>query len=255
MMKAMTIEALLWWAFNEELPKVGGGGGPSGVSGTAWSMVSDMAALGTLIDAQPNQWGVMADFSTDAAPHADAMTIADAVFRLDSSQIDVPEGWEPFPDWDDPHGLVDHGVREAIARWHARPADSRLSHVRALVVRQAVLKRRPAWECGEQPKARLVMRGGKPAWFVRQTVKDRFGKAHVVEEQGYDPKTHRPKKGAYRKHVLSRPIYADVLTRLDWQLWVSALETVRGDVAARLREHRVEPMAIHRSPWRRKAGA
>lgn len=254
-MKTVTIEQLLTWAFSVELPKSGSGtAGPSGVAGSSWSMVYDMGLYGTVIDARPNQWGVVADFCEQDAPHADAVLVGEAVMALKDAEVDVPEGWAPFPEWDDPHGLIAEAVAHALERWRLRPAPSRAAHIRTRVVANAVLKRRPDWRA-EEPTVRMVMRGGKPAWFIRRAAVDAFGRTYQHEQNGFNARAGRPLKGAYRKFCLSDDLTGAVMERLDWQLWVSALETIAATVAPELTAHVLEPVRLSRAPWRHQPAA
>lgn len=249
-MKKMTIEAFLTWAFTAELCKIGGGGdGLTGVAGSSWSMVSDYAALGTLIDRSPNAYGVIPGFIEDGAPHPDAILAGDAVRGLAGIGVDIPDGWHPFPDWDDEHGLVAAEVERVIGE--VRLKGDRLAgrHVVALVTTSAILGRGPDWEASE-PAARMVEANGKPLWFVSRASKDAFGRSYTFEADGFDRKKQRPMRGAYRKYELSGPIRGAILARLDWELWQDALAVVARRLDGRLESHLIQPFSPYRHPWR-----
>lgn len=255
MKRTLTVKQLVEWAYRQELPKDaagqrGGGVGPG--AGSAWSMVSDYAALGTLIDVT-NAFGVVPGFVAEGEPHADALRVAQAVGRL-IGDIDVPEGWRPFPGWDDPHGLIAASVTTALERWSLKGADQRRRHLTTLVVRSATLGRGPDWTADE-PKTRMVTRGGRPAWFVMKTVTDAFGKEYTFETVARDRKARHRMPGAYRKYELSHDVVAAAQSRLDHQLWVSALESIQADLEGRLESCTLSEFAMRRAPWRVNADA
>lgn len=249
-MKTMTIEALLTWAFTAELCKVGGGGdGLSGVAASSWSMVDNFAALGTLIDRSPNAYGVIPGFIEDGEPHADALVIGDAVRALAGRGFDIPEGWQPFPEWSDEHGLIAAEVARVVGEVRLKGERLAGRHVVALVTSAAILGRGPDWEVGE-PKTRIVEANGKPLWFVTRSSRDAFGRVYAFEGDGYDRKKQRPMRGAYRKFELSSSIRGAILSRLDWELWQDALADMADRLDGRLESHRIAPFYPDRHPWR-----
>lgn len=252
-MKTITIEAFLTWAFTAELCKVGGGGdGLSAVAGSAWHMVSDYAALGTLIDRSPNAYGVVPGFIEDGEPHPDALAVGDAVRALAARGVDIPEGWQPFPEWADEHGLIAAEVARVVGE--VRLKGDRLAgrHVVALVTTSAILGRGPDWTAKE-PTTRMVEANGKPLWFVSRTSRDAFGRVYAFEGDGYDRKKQRPMRGAYRKYEISASIRGAILARLDWELWQDALAVLAGRLEGRLESHHIAPFCPDRHPWRRSA--
>ncbi len=252
-MKTMTIEALLGWAFTAELCKVGGGGdGLSAVAASSWSMVEGVAALGTLIDRSPNDYGVIPGFIEAGEPHPDAVKIGDEVRALAVRGFEIPDGWQPFPEWADEHGLI--AAEVARVAGEVRLKGDRLAgrHVVALVTTAAILGRGPDWEASE-PKVKMVEANGKPLWFIKRKSKDAFGCVYEFEADGYDRRKQRPLKGAYRKHELSGPIRGAILSRLDWELWQSALKFLAYMLDGRLESHRIAPFVPDRQPWRRPA--
>lgn len=252
-MKTMTIEALLTWAFTAELCKVGGGGdGLSGVSASSWSMVDNYAALGTLIDRSPNAYGVIPGFIEDGEPHPDALVVGDAVRALAGRGFDIPEGWQPFPEWSDEHGLIAAEVARVVGEVRLKGERLAGRHVVALVTSAAILGRGPDWEAKE-PTTRMVEANGKPLWFVTRSSRDAFGRVYAFEGDGYDRKKQRPMRGAYRKFELSSSIRGAILSRLDWELWQDALADMAERIEGRLESHRIAPFYPDRHPWRGSA--
>lgn len=249
-MKTMTIEAFLTWAFTAELCKVGGGGdGLTAVSASNWSFTKDLLTLGTLIDRSPNHYGVIPGFIEDGEPHPDALMVGDAVRALATRGFDIPEGWQPFPEWSDDYGLIAAEVARVVGEVRLKGERLAGRHVVALVTSAAILGRGPDWEVKE-PTTRMVEANGKPLWFVSRTSKDAFGRAYAFESDGFDRRKQRPMRGAYRKFELSSPIRGAILARLDWELWQDALLDMAGWLEGRLESHRIAPFYPDRHPWR-----
>jgi len=250
-MKKTTIEALLTWAFTKELVKIGapdeaGIGSHSFVSGMA-----EFSVLGTVVDRSPNAFGVIPSFIHEGKPHADALAVGDAVRGLANEGFDIADGWNPVAEWADEHGLIAAAVEKLAAEQRVR--SDRLSgrHIVSMVISSAVLGRGPSW-LAEEPNTVMVAHMGKPAWFVLRKAKDRTGKTYEYEDNGFDQRRQRPVKGAYRKWRLDRSIRGDVLSRLDWQLWQSALELLHRRLSAskRLAEHELLTFRPIRAPWK-----
>lgn len=247
----MTIEGLLAWAFCQELCKVGSGGDrvPLG-GGSAWSMVSEYAALGTLIDRSPNDHGVIPGFLEEGDPHPDALLVAEVVDKLPEARFHIGPDWKPFPEFHDEHGLIAAEVARVVSEVNINRERIGSSHIRGLVVRAAILRRGPDWRC-DQPRFLPIKRNGKECWFISQEVRDSLGRVYLHEVNGYDVKRGRPMSGAYRRFELAEPIYAEVYARLDWQLWQDALHKIAEELQGRLAEHRIMPFTPDRQPWKR----
>lgn len=252
-MRNISIEQFLTWAFTQELCKVGSGidYGPS-IAG-AWSMISEVAALGTIIDRSPNGYGVIPDYLASGDPHPDAVAAGEAVKRLaDRGGFEIGDGWKPFPEWEDELGLVANEVANTVQALRLKPAALSGRHVVNLVVTCAILGRGPDWSV-ERPEETMVSAKGKPLWFVQRLGKDGFGRAYKYEADGFDRKKQRPMRGAYRKYQLSAPLRGAVLSRLDWQLWQDALATLRQELSVRLHSATLLPFVADRAPWARAA--
>lgn len=256
-MKTVTIEELLSWAFVHELPKGGGVDGLDNANSawrmlqaSSWGKVSDWAELMTLVDQGRGDGENY--FIEQGEPHEDAIVAGEAAARLGEAEIIVPEGWRPLEDW--PRGdetfdrLKNEAVAAAVERFRLRPRQRRSSHLVSLVVGTAVLGRRPD-HVAEPPKMRMVGRGGRPAWFVRRQMSDTLGNVHEVEVDGYNKRTGRPLKGAYRRYSFSDDPAGDILSRLDWQLWVAALRLIEAEIARKLVSHRLATWECTAFPW------
>ena len=248
-MKTIGITELLAWAFCQELCKVGSGGdGLTSVGSSNWSVTREMATLGTLIDKSPNAYGVVPGFIEDGEPHPDAVKVGDAVRGLARIGFEIPDGWMPFPEFDDPHGLILREVERVVAE--VRLKGDRLGgrHLVSLVTGAAILGRGPDWSA-KPPTFRMVSANGKPRWFLMKKAKDAFGRAYEFEADGYDAKRGKPLRGAFRRYELSEMMRGDILSRLDWQLWQDALAVLTGDLRGRLANHRLEAFHVDRQPW------
>lgn len=246
-MKTVTIEELLSWAFVHELPK---GGGVEGLvnGNSAWGMIM----LGTRVSCSaPGSGSAENYFIEQGEPNEDALTVGEAVRDLRHCEIVVPPDWMPLSDWtlDDVSGdLARAAIARVIARVEARTPAHRAEHLIGLVVGTAVLGREPDWQA-DQPKVRMVERGGKPAWFVIREQNDGFGRTIQVEVDGFSAKAQRPVKGAYRKHEFSVDPSGDIMGRLDRQLWHAALLHLELTLAPRLVAHRLTASDQVASPW------
>ncbi len=255
MKKMMTIEALLTWAFTEELPKVESGSvGPSAAP-SVWQMMFDVITLGTNIDKSPNGYGVVGHFVNIGEPHPDALVVGDAVRALaDRNGFEIMSGWWPFPEWDDPHGVIRAEV-DRIAQEQVFERSGKLNgrHIVTLVTTAAILKRGPDWTADRPQVVTIKLNGKDDAWFVKRIAKDAFGRPIEYEDSGFDYRKRRPKKGAYRKYRLAKPIRAAVMARLEWQLWQSALEVLHESLSGHLSNHDLLPFSADRHPWIRSA--
>lgn len=256
-MKSLTIEKLLQWAFTEELPKGGGIDGLANANSawrmlfaSSWGRMAEFAELLTLVDMDRGG----SDFHVEQGPaHPDALAVGRAVAEIGRTAfVLIPDDWNPMVDWiagDEllAHHLAPH-VERARSQYRSRTEAKQGALVVSLVTRCAVLAQRPEWQA-DAPKLRMVMRGGKPAWFVAREVTDTFGGKSVIEVQGMNGRSHRPHQGAYRKLELSRDPLSDILGRLDYQLWVGALRRMEATLAGNLVAHRLEPWRCRMAPW------
>ena len=252
--KRVEIEALLRWAFRDELPKAQAGRGLLPGMRGGWDALAKFGTYLTAIDEPTlNRWGVVPALELGGAPHPDAEVVAAAVEALDALELVLPDGWYPFADLGD---LGDLGVGAAAAalerltvddadgRWRLRSAPSRL------VFRQAVLGGCPTWEA-ETPRVR-PLRGvhGQPQWFVRRMIVNRASDTPFeVELDGFDVRARRPLPDAYQKLVLDpSPVDAGV-ARGEYEIWRFALDVLVDDLAGALEDH--EPTASKRAmrPW------
>lgn len=275
-MKTIGIEALLRWAYCEELPKA-----PSQSMGLiapgfggAWGGIERYGELLTVVDAPVNVYGVVPDFTAARGPHPDALAVHDLLDTLDGAVVRLPEPWEPLVDLVRPGGLTEGEAAAAAARALARvtviDADGdRLwrEGLTALVRRHAVLGSRPDWRAEAPERSVVLGANGKPRWFRRSSVWSGavdadgnavadLGRWHEVELDGFDARRREPYPDAYTKTVLDPDPAADAEARAEWEVWRSAVATLAAEIAtpapdglARLISHRVAPFAESARPW------
>lgn len=251
-MKTVTIEELLTWAFVHELPKGGGVDGLDNANSawrmleaSSWGKITSFAELGALIDTSGNGSNY---FIEQGEPHEDAVTIGRAVAGLQRCDVAIPANWHALADWPDTDGMADAAVKRAVDRYMVRTAQRRAAGIVSLVVGTAILGREPDYQA-EPSKIRMVERGGKPAWFVMRRMSHEDGQTYDLEVDGYNARTQRPVKGAYRKHEFSTDPTGDILGRLDYQIWVSALRRLEAAIATDLVAHRLVHSDRSMTPW------
>lgn len=271
-MKAIGIEALLRWAYCEELPKAQGRGGSLAVAGygRAWGGTERFGELLTIVDAPVNGYGVVPDFTATTEPHPDALAVHAAVSDMDGTVVGLPEGWAPLVDLIGPDGLRDGEAAAAAVRGLDRvtvvDADGDRvwrGGVAALVRRHAVLGDRPDWRA-EMPERRVLTgANGKPKWFRRQAVWagpvdangdaiPEFGRFIEVEVDGFDPKRREPYPDAYAKELLEPDPGLAAEARAEWEVWraaVAALASGLGGEGSPLVAHRLLPFVESARPW------
>lgn len=259
MPKDIDIEALVRWAFVEELPKDGGRErhrAPGYAS--AWSGILQCGELMALVDAQPNHWGVVPAGGGDD-PHPDAIEVGRAVAALDGLDVGLPEGWSPFADMAG-LGLGPEGDRllaQAAARAYERvsaPAGEGIGRALGLspaelVRRCAVLGRAPDWEA--EPPALRSVRGerGRERWFRRVTINVAAGGTYDVEIDGYDARRRRPHPDAYRRFTLDPDPLDAAIARAEYEVWHAALGWLVAALDGRLTERRATGPAAPERPW------
>jgi hypothetical protein len=253
MMKTVTIEELLTWAFVHELPKGGGTDGLANANSawrmlqaSSWGKVTAFAELMTMIDV--DRGGGDNFWIDQGEPHDDALAVGEAVAALAGCDIVIPVGWNALADWPDDDGLVMPAVAQAVEQFSLRPPMRRAAGIVNLVVGTAILGREPGWDA-EPSKVRMVERAGRPAWFVVRTMTDSLGQAFELEVDGFNARTQRPMRGAYRKYEFSISPAGDILARLDYQIWVAALRLLTERLADKLVDHRLVPCERAMTPW------
>lgn len=238
----ITIEKLLQWAFTEELGERASGVEPMGTSN--FTMIMDVVRLGAIIDRSTNIKGMA--FALE--PNADAVAAVEAVRALAGRGFYIGEGWNPFPEWRDEHGLVALAVKDEVEAIRLRGEYLNGRHAAALVYSCAVMGRGPDWEA-EEPASGYAKRGGTDAWFLSKKGKDAFGRVYAFETDGYDRKRKRPMRGAYRKMELLEPVRGAIVARLEWQIWQDALSELHSALANQLVSHDLLPFTPRRQPW------
>ncbi|BCH20195.1 hypothetical protein [Mesorhizobium sp. L-2-11] len=252
-MKTVTIEELLTWAFVHELPKGGGVDGLDNANSawrmleaSSWGKITSFAELGAIVDQgrgdTENYW------IEQGEPHDDAVAVGRAVAGLSRCDVAVPAGWNALADWPDSEGMAEAAVKKAVERYMVRTPQRRAAGIISLVVGTAILGREP--DFGAEPsKVRMIERGGKPAWFVLRRMNHEDGRTYDIEVDGYNGRTHRPVKGAYRKYEFSTDPTGDILGRLDYQIWVAALRRLEAEIVTQLVGHRLVFSSRSMTPW------
>lgn len=251
-MKTVTIEELLVWAFVHELPKGGGADGLDNIhsawrqlEASSWGKVLGFAELMTLVDrdrADPGTW------IEQGAPHEDALEVGRAVAQLAKYDVVFPEGWNPVIDWAEQGDLTRDAIARAVERFCLRPANKRGASIVSLVISTAILGRLPDFHAPE-PKQAMIERNGKPAWFMRRIAKDAFGREYSLEVDGYNHRAKRPQRGAYVKYEFQPQPLSDILGRVDYQIWVAALQVLESSLSNSLTAHRLTYSAFSATPW------
>ncbi|MFS2324020.1 hypothetical protein U2P60_01030 [Brucella sp. H1_1004] len=251
-MKTVTIEELLVWAFVHELPKGGGTDGLDSIhsawrqlEASSWGKVLGYAELMTLVDrdrADPGTW------IEQGAPHEDALEVGRAVAQLAKYDVMFPEGWNPVIDWTEQGELTRDAISRAVERFSLRPASKRGASIVSLVISTAILGRLPDFYAPE-PEQAMIERNGKPAWFMRRTAKDAFGREYSLEVDGYNHRAKRPQRDAYVKYEFQPEPLSDILGRVDYQIWIAALLVLESALAKSLTSHRLTYSALSATPW------
>ena len=244
-MRKIELMTFLKWAFGEELIHLS----ERGVGNLASSHAAMLgyASLGAKVDTSSfGQVGLN-------GVHPDALALNDAVMLLAAEKFDLPEGWNPFPDLDDPHGLIASTVEEVLARRRMRDNATLNANMIALVISCSIMGKEPEWRVA-QPKFRMIARKGEPSWFVKSSQTDTFGRVYEFESDGFDPKSRRPKPGAYRKYELSSSFAGAVQGRVDWYLWSKAIGRVAERLKTGLVAHQITPFVIDCEIWKNVSG-
>ncbi|MBD8556893.1 hypothetical protein IFT84_20500 [Rhizobium sp. CFBP 8762] len=245
-MKQIGIQKLLEWAFTYELRMVEPKTSVSGQS--SWGVFMEMAKLGTIVDRSPSVFGFALGGVEPREPHPDAVLVGNAVRALGMNRFEIPESWNPFPDFDDPYGVIAEDVESVISE--IRLSGERLTgtYMTGLVICAAIMGKGPDWRA-EKPELQLVSANGKPRWFLLKKGRDEFGRNYWFEVNGYDKKRKRPMRNAYQKCELVESTRNDVLSRLDWQIWQSALDSLTASLSGRLSTYRLMPFDSVIEPW------
>jgi len=253
-MKTMTIHELLHWAYCQELGKVGGTmADTSGGYSAAWERTQEMAALGTLIDRSPNVFGIVPTSVYEGEPHVDALTVGQFVRKIETvADLAPPSGWQPFPEFDDPHGVIAEEIGTVVSQWWLKGERANSAALQALIVRSAVIGRGPDWSA-EAPRVVPLMKWGNPMWFIEKKTKDALGRVYAYETDGFDKRKRRPRPGAYQKYRLVEPMRGAIMARLDWHLWQMALARLANGLANHLIDHRIAGFIPFRAPWEEAA--
>lgn len=254
------IEALLRWAYVDELPKAHelASFTPAGFGG-AWGGTERYGELMTIIDAPENEFGLAPDLTATTMPHHDAIRVHNAVCGLDALELTVPDGWNPLADLSAFDGL-DQAIARAIAQ------ETRLDEYGRrflkttpgrLIRKHALMGGCPEWEV-EPPQRHMVCSSrGKPRWFRRTLVttdEGDFAKGIQptyleVEVDGLDPKLRIPYPDSYQKTYFDPDPVEAVVARAEYEVWRVALDVLAIDLEVGLDAHVVTPSIRPQRPW------
>ncbi len=260
------VEDVIAWAWREELPKAPkAAAGPEGLR-SGWEKTDRFAEHLSLVDLYGvNRFGCVPDFSAESWPHADAVTIGEAVVALDGLELEMPEEWHPAPELDRFGGL---GIQAVSVAWRRMTRlDGGATVLRStpsdLIVRHAVLGSDAASLRLDDVREEVERwSNGKERWFVSQ-VQDRLTGRMVdgrdetvpttIEVNGVD-RRGKPMPGAYRKTFLDPDPVPVIMARAEHEILVSALAMVAELLVGRLAEIEVLPSRIPMAPWREAEG-
>jgi hypothetical protein len=255
--KPMGIEALLHWAFCEELPKVPRIEAPADMPG-AWDKVAEWAEELSLAGLDDNRFGVVPDLTAQVFPHTDALLVHDAVCRLDLCALTLPDDWSPLGDLGDMGGHAGAVAADALAALTIVDAEGlrRLRRSpRRLVMRHAILGGAPSWEI-DAPDVRFVQANGCDRWFLREVVvvEGRCGPVSMeIEVDGFDTRRRVPKPEAYRKTMLEPDPTLGCIGRAEYEVWRAALDVVTEDLRGSMYDHEVVDCPRPARPWEEPA--
>lgn len=250
MLKKIGIEALLTWAYRDELPKLArlpeeqfcemAG------SSSTWAQIQQFALLGTKIDTSGSS-GLPDGVHVVEHPHPDALVVAAAVAAVVEASLDMPEGFDALSDMAGMTGAERADLHQrgfAIARTGG-------DQLVALVVRRAILGMEPSWRDHGPVKRRTVRSpNGKDAWFRMVTAASGPGRpSHPQEVEGFDVRNHRPFRGAYRKTYLDPCPSLLAAERIEYQAWALALSLIAAQVRAAITSFDVEDACVPLWPW------
>lgn len=275
MTKRVDIEALLRWAYRDELPKdqLSTAFLRPQAFGEPWGSVTKTGMLGTEIQEPSicNRYGMAPDFTAFGQPHADATLLWAYVQALDDATITIPEDWNPIADLGDLAHYGEVATAKAIDRlcFHVTPppkAESttfRSARIRRqaadgtmklrvpiseTIHKYAVLGKGPEWKADKPTFCTVKTKEGQSRWFIREEIVI-HGETIIREADGFDRKRRVPKPEAYLKHYYDPDPAKTAEARGEYEIWHAALSALADDVAGRLIDH--EPLTPARAarPW------
>ena len=252
--RAMDIEALLAWAYGQELPKVPRlDAAPAGFR-CAWDKVAEWAEELSLAGLDDNRFGVVPDLFAQSLPHSDALLVHDAVCRLDEFALSLPDDWSPLDDLGDMDGHAAGVARDALDALTIlnREGVRRLRRApRRLVVKHALLGGAPDWHI-DAPQVRTVSENGREKWFVREVIVADSLSGPVsmeIEVDGFDERRRIPKPNAYRKTFLDPDPTLGCVGRAEYEVWRAALDVLAEDLRGQMEDFEVVSSGRPFRPW------
>lgn len=203
--RSLDIEAALQWAYRDELPKIGDGGGSLWAAGT--TPMFRLAALGGPVD----NWARDPGFPAALGPcHPDAVRIGEAVERLLSVEVD----------W-------------AASRLHAVPEFAAMVGADDFPLRAMVIDPIPL-------VAMHARMGTRPTWQLDGLkAKRKIGRNGKIEVVGLHP-SGRPLPGSFCPIEWSHDFRNLAVDRIEYGVWHAALV----ELAQELGESALESLAV-----------
>ena len=249
-MKTLHLQKLLSWAFVEELVK---GGGEDGLNSplSAWGAFDAIAQLGVRIDRDRGINDLPMQLE-QGEPHADAVLVAQAVRSVAGITYKIAPLDELLSDWPEAERwLANPFYEEVVKRLQNRTQKQIAQSVIAQIVTHAVLCKTPCFSA-PVPKVDFVKQNGKPLWFMKQLVLNELGREVEMEMDGYNKKSGRPFTSAYRKYVLCDNPQGDIMARIEYQFWVTALNHIFLTLNGNMQDHRLSLFSVKSTPWLQK---
>lgn len=258
--KRIGIEALLTWAYRDELPKVPRLDAPPAGFRGAWDRVAEWVEEMSLAGLADNRYGVVPDFLAQDLPHNDAMIVHDAVCGLDDLEVDGLAELSPFDGCGDADAALLADYARSVRSWVlsvGRDGKARLRRpLRNLIFHHAVLGGAPHWEITPfEADFERWPQSGEVMYFrhVRQWVRGAFGDVEEIYEVAVTGGFKALSVNGEPPHVkpVLRPDPTDeAVERVHYELWRLALDVLAADLSGRLEKFEVVACGRPLQPWR-----
>jgi hypothetical protein len=251
------IEALLRWAYCQELPKVPRIDAPAGFRG-AWDKVSEWAEELSLAGLDDNRFGVVPDLLSQDFPHTDALTVHAAVCDLDRLEVEGLADYSPFDgrENDETQKLLDAcavRVRNRLVTV-GDDGNARLRKpLRNLIFHAAILSRAPEWHISEFELDFERWPNGALKYFRTDGHWEKSVNGADIWVEYEVAVTPRPgfhhEEGAHTVAILSPDPCDDGVDRAHYELWRLSLDVLAADLSGRLEKWDVQPCDLPIRPW------
>jgi hypothetical protein len=258
MKQRIGIEALLRWAYCQELPKVPRiASSPDGFR-CAWNSVGRWARELSLAGLCDNQHGVVPDFLAQDMPHNDALLVHEAVCGLDVLEVEGLEGFSPFePREDVDPSLLDHcavRVRNRVMTIDDEGKPRLRKPLRNLVFHAAILGGAPDWQIEDfaqdverWPNGMVKYFKKSGHWEKTAANEDIFVEYETAVTSDLRRKQADPSVAP--KAILTPDPVDDAVSRVNYELWRLALDVIAADLHGRLEKWEAVESALPHRPW------